>query len=124
MLVNWINTIVSEKSVADKLFSWTKVSNLDPNVVFTSTDSVFLLGIMIQFLADTYDIVIHSDRSFYMICYGKQQHNEQHILKSVLKGKTLYIESWFATTEEEVTTIQTNYIKAIDRLLQALTEPF
>ena len=123
MLVQWIQQIVKDKDTADKFYNWLVTNKINPNTIFISNDSVILLGLMIQFFADTYDICIHVDRTFYMICYGKTEDDARHILQSKLRSQTLYIAEWYAQKKEEVQDIQVHYNKAISIILTLITKP-
>lgn len=119
-----IQIILKDVSVADSLYNWCINKQLDVETLFTTDNDVLSLGIILQWLHDVYDIVIHADRSCYIICYGISEPLQCHLLRSYPKFKSLYIHEWYAQTKEEVTSMTDNMMTALEYVLTKLTDPF
>jgi hypothetical protein len=120
----WIPLILKDRATADSFVLWLQGKSIDVKTVFLENNRHVLIGLIMQWLHDVHDIVIHADRSCYIICYGYSDNLPSHILASYPKSKSLYIAEWYAQTEEEVTDITTNISKAIELVLTKLTDPF
>jgi len=124
MQVNWIEILATDVATADTFYDWIVAHGYDPAAIFGLDSIEGLLGIMILYLADEHDIVIHVDRSCYIVAYGSIPAEERKV-KSYPKFNSAYIAEWYATAPEEVTTIQVNYDRAISHILTELTKlPF